>query len=107
MKLFALFMGFCILFMTAMPCNDKTENALTAQTSHLSSTKDNNHKQATDLCTPFCACNCCATHVIGQGDIPFSIKKKVTTGKPGVHYVQPFTSEQSFSIWQPPRAQNC
>jgi hypothetical protein len=76
------------------PSAEQTASATTDHSSH-----DND----TENCSPFCMCACCGqsfsfTHFQADLGLNFpTVSQKITV------YKASFTSEVSFSIWQPPK----
>ena len=102
MRLFTLILSFYVIVLTAIPCIDTTVNVVLQNTELSHQTKDCDHNNDTDRCSPFCTCNCCATSVIFQDYLvqlncfPFSEKQyfPVSSG---------FFSDPLATIWQPPK----
>jgi len=88
-----------------MPCADMEINSPAHKTSQFSSEENHSHDKKTDLCSPFCACNCCGVQVLSYHPnvdfiFPaglFSISLLVP------NYDSVFSSSFFESIWQPPQ----
>ncbi len=83
-----------------MPCGDKDD---CNEKNHTEQTAQNEHHDHDDeVCTPFCVCSCCATHVLFTNfSSDFSIHKELATV-----YTKPANADicsAVISIWQPPK----
>ena len=47
-----------------MPCADMEVNSAAHKTAQFSSEANHTHDKDNDLCSPFCACNCCGAQVL-------------------------------------------
>jgi hypothetical protein len=67
--------------------------------------KSHNHDKESDLCSPFCSCNCCGSQIVSffkVTTISFTVvSKNIKTQLPS--YASQFTSDFYGSIWQPPQ----
>jgi hypothetical protein len=102
MKTIAVLISLYVLFLTALPCIDRTAEHKVHPGQCTEQPASENHSSGADHCSPFCTCNCCATSVILQdlriipdcfpvGDSPYS--------PPSCSEVlSPLTA-----IWQPPK----
>lgn len=107
MKIINFILSIYLVALSCLPCADMEESSL----SHLSSEIAQNHEGHThdkesDLCSPFCSCNCCGSITlifVSQLNfelIPFStslIEAKET------FYISKHFSNFYGSIWQPPQ----
>jgi hypothetical protein len=65
MKHLATTLSFMILLLMATPCHDYAQdNTLLKATQADHKTETNHSHQDTDLCSPFCVCQCCQSNVI-------------------------------------------
>lgn len=110
MKVFALFMAFYILVLSAVPCNDVHNDCNDSNTKTELTQNHDHHQDQDDNCTPFCTCTCCSASVIALDFVPFQIKN------PTVFRISEKVSLRNFSfisnffgsIWQPPKISvNC
>ena len=103
-KVLTLLFSFYILALSCMPCSDKDDcNYVSADQSTFATTEHSDHDSDTENCSPFCMCACCGqscsfTHFQADLSLNFpTIAQKVSV------YKAIFSSEVSFSIWQPPK----
>lgn len=88
-----------------MPCADMEVNSAAHKTAQFSSEANHSHDKQNDLCSPFCACNCCGAQVLNYQltatfDFPPSysiISIQLPT------YTSVVVSNFYGSIWQPPQ----
>jgi hypothetical protein len=99
-----LIFSFYILALSCMPCSDKDDcNYMSADQSTFATTDHSDHDSDTENCSPFCMCACCGqscifTHFQADFGLNFpTVAQKVSV------YKATFSSEVSFSIWQPPK----
>jgi hypothetical protein len=102
MKFLTIILSFYLLLLTAIPCIDTSVDNTLNKTELSQENQDNHQHNDSDLCSPFCACNCCATSVIFQQYLVqinyFSyIEKQYFPVSSG------FFSVRLASIWQPPK----
>lgn len=88
-----------------MPCADLEVNSVVHKTSQFSTQERHSHDKENDLCSPFCACNCCGAQVLShQANIIFEFPVKsgiISLLLPNYNSV--VTSNFFGSIWQPPQ----
>ncbi|MBK8808019.1 MAG: hypothetical protein IPO21_15780 [Bacteroidales bacterium] len=100
MKYFAFILSVYVLVLTAIPCVDVPKDN-TVQKIELTNSTSEHHEHTTDLCSPFCTCDCCASPILNNSTIHFTctpIAQKIITG-----YNNSFVSSLFASIWQPPK----
>ncbi len=102
MRFLASILSVYLLLLTAVPCIDAHADNVLHKTT-LSQEKQDNHQHSdSDSCSPFCACNCCATSVvfqIYQAKLNcFSFSEKQYFPVSSVCFSNPLAS-----IWQPPK----
>ncbi|MBP7273666.1 MAG: hypothetical protein KA974_07480 [Saprospiraceae bacterium] len=103
MKIFTLIFSFYLLGLSCLPCGDKEECTVKADTTISAPINHDNHSQDTEHCTPFCACSCCAASVTFPTMASYKIPKRIfPTTKYPVYNIS-YSSQVSFSIWQPPK----
>lgn len=90
-----------------MPCADAKEDVREYSFSKVEHTKNNQHShdQHNDLCSPFCICNCCGSHILVYTEIlflPFRVQLEETKTT-NSFYISIPTSNFYGSIWQPPQ----
>lgn len=87
-----------------MPCNDIDDGSDSHMSTEFSSRNDTRDKQI-ELCSPFCACNYCSTHVF----IYFAVTALyslivIRVIKISLPTYKSISSSNFFgSIWQPPQ----
>ena len=103
MKIFTLIFSLYLLGLSCLPCGDKEECTVKAGTTISAPINHDKHNQETEHCTPFCTCSCCAASIAFQSMTSYKIPKKIfPTTKYPVYNIS-FSSQVSFSIWQPPK----
>jgi hypothetical protein len=101
MKWFAVILSVYVLFLTGLPCVDNPwENG--KDVAGCSHNPADGHAPDTDLCSPFCVCDCCATQVVYMDNTVHFDGMSCE-----IPYFFIFTSEDpstiAYSIWQPPK----
>jgi len=88
-----------------MPCADMEVNSAMHKTAQFSSEENHSHDKENDLCSPFCACNCCGVQILSyQTPITFEFPKAcnpISIQLPS--YNSLLASNFYGSIWQPPQ----
>lgn len=92
--------------LTAYPCADNHNDAL-VKSSHTQTSSHHNHShdEETDLCSPFCVCNCCGQQTLSFLEIQsFQFLVQFQEIKTSISFYKS-TSFSNFygSIWQPPQ----
>ncbi|RZJ91205.1 MAG: hypothetical protein EOO20_05805 [Chryseobacterium sp.] len=89
-----------------MPCADKEANSYAFKASRFAaSDMDHSHDKQSDLCSPFCICNCCGVQVLSYASamtFDFPLPAKMIKC-PLPSYTSVFASNFYGSIWQPPQ----
>ena len=105
MKWIAILLSIYLMALSNMPCADMEVDSAMHTTAHFSSEESHSHDKDNDLCSPFCACNCCGAQVLSYQiaeviDFPiaFSMISKIVPT-----YNSVFASNFYGSIWQPPQ----
>ena len=96
-KVASLLLSFLILTMASLPCADEpVENESVSIEAH------DHHEESdhNDLCSPFCTCHCCHSHVTQH--CTFCLKTFATFRSRPSDESFPLLSRISFSIWDPP-----
>ncbi|WP_157962819.1 DUF6660 family protein [Chitinophaga deserti] len=102
MKALCLFLSFWILLCAGTPCSDGAphDHEETSQTAvHLPVTE---HANCFDLCSPFCACYCCAVSVSLPHTTLYFSRTAALPVVPEV-FVCPPVRDYPNAPWQPPR----
>jgi hypothetical protein len=101
MKHIACILSIYLLVLTLMPCMDVHAHDSLLKEEINQTTTDNRHHDF-DQCSPFCTCDCCATHVIRKENVihfDFApIPQKCVT-----EYASNYVSSTYASIWHPPK----
>jgi hypothetical protein len=81
-----------------MPCGDKDgcNEVKQEQTSH------DGHEKTDELCSPFCFCNCCATHFIIK-DYHVIFNELPETQNLPIAFIEAHHDGAISAIWQPPK----
>ena len=101
MKIIALILSIYILALNFTPCEDS--KTFDDNKTELSQKNNANHNHnETDLCSPFCHCQCCQVHTADIGistnePLPVSISSKI------YFYIDNLGKDISSPILQPPR----
>ncbi len=98
----AIYIFFCFYFiaLTAKPCTDREDCNEFKQTEM---SKDDHQKQhADEICTPFCVCSCCATHVLVT-DYPSATIELISIDSIYKNQEDSKVSSIIISVWQPPK----
>jgi hypothetical protein len=106
MKIVSFILSLFLLGATFIPCTDlaavSTGQSLQqlevqlAQQDH-----EDAHTNSFDLCTPFCSCHCCHTHVTyNEAALDLKVDNSSTAGYTLYPNYLPISF---FSIWQPPK----
>ncbi|WP_223705654.1 DUF6660 family protein [Flavobacterium potami] len=105
MKWIAIFLSVYLMALSNMPCADMEVNSAMHKTAQFASEDNHSHDKENDLCSPFCACNCCGIQVLSyQTPITFEFSKAdplILSPLPSYNSV--FVSNFYGSIWQPPQ----
>lgn len=103
MKFFAFIMSIYLLVLSCIPCNDKQECSAKAE-QKISAIPSHQHQQPVDeACTPFCSCSHCPASAFYQSVAHNNIATAVFQSLKYPIYNYSFSTEVSFSIWQPPK----
>ena len=89
-----------------MPCADiEVGSSAHSTVEHKSEKNKHSHDKNSDLCSPFCVCNCCGAQVLSYfSGISYEFKSITTIIKlPLPTYKSIITSNFYGSIWQPPQ----
>ena len=100
-KIISFILSLLILSMALSPCTDEPiENESVSIETH------DHHEESShnDLCSPFCTCNCCHSHVTEP--CAFCLQTFVSYSSTPSDQSFLFLSRISFSIWDPPPLMN-
>lgn len=105
MKWIAIILSIYLMALSNMPCADMEVNSAMHKTAQFSSEENHSHDKENDLCSPFCACNCCGVQILSyQTPITFEFPKAcnpISIQLPS--YNSLLASNFYGSIWQPPQ----
>lgn len=101
MRILAAILSLYILGLSLVPCADAGISP-TSDVQHISQSHHDNHSNHLDLCSPFCVCHCCGTHVV---EIDYAFLPSVSPRDTKVYenYFDRLTSGLPASILQPPQ----
>ena len=102
MKVFSIILAVIVASFSVLPCSDDmtSENCGTEIHFHAGSSDHDDHSN-TDLCSPFCNCCCCHTHVTPQAHE--SLIAAIPVSDIDFNYSEGFISSTDFFIWHPPK----
>ncbi|WP_289658728.1 DUF6660 family protein [Flavobacterium panacagri] len=105
MKWIAIVMSIYLMALSNMPCADMEVNSAMHKTAQFASEDNHSHDKDNDLCSPFCACNCCGAQVLSyQTPVNFEFPAPYNLiSIPLPTYQSVFISDFYGSIWQPPQ----
>ncbi|WET03165.1 DUF6660 family protein [Flavobacterium sp. YJ01] len=105
MKWIAIILSVYLMALSNMPCADMEVNSAMHKTAQFSSEENHSHDKENDLCSPFCACNCCGAQVLSyQTPITFEFPQTdhlILSPLPSYNSI--LASNFYGSIWQPPQ----
>lgn len=91
-----------LLSLTLLPCDDMQTEDNCGTESHYHLTDNHDHDADADLCSPFCQCHCCHTHITAQQSPPLSATlafiSESTSG-----YIPNIGKDIADSLLQPPQ----
>lgn len=109
MKVFYSILALYMMALFITPCADLYKKDVSQDRNHstqIAHQNNDNHSETTDLCTPFCLCDCCGVmssvdhqlNVFNIGKI-----KSFDLSKSKVYYKSVFIPHYFGKIWQPPK----
>ncbi|MCP2025554.1 hypothetical protein L1276_000694 [Flavobacterium sp. HSC-32F16] len=105
MKWITVLLSIYLIALSNMPCADMEVNSAMHTTAQFASEENHSHDKDNDLCSPFCACNCCGAQVLSyQTSVTYEFPApytKISITLPTYNSV--FISNFYGSIWQPPQ----
>lgn len=105
MKWLAILLSIYLLALSNMPCADMEVNSIAHKKAQFASEANHSHDKDNDLCSPFCACNCCGAQVLSYQSVitfNFPLANSIILSPLPV-YTSVFASNFYGSIWQPPQ----
>jgi len=107
MKFASIFLSLVLLILSCLPCADAAPEAVADKGITLTQNHSDHSKELhTDLCSPFCVCNCCGAQILSftpQLVININREPVVYATKLEITYKSNLASMFSGSIWQPPQ----
>ena len=101
MKLFSCILSLYLLMLTAFPCIDSPKDNSMPDT-ELSQTPLADHQSNSELCSPFCVCDCCISPIIYQ-DCTIQINFFSHSQNHLFTFIPLPVHSLHLSIWQPPK----
>ncbi|WP_026729550.1 DUF6660 family protein [Flavobacterium denitrificans] len=105
MKWITVLLSIYLMALSNMPCADMEVNSAMHKTAQFSSETNHSHDKDNDLCSPFCACNCCGAQVLSYQTVAVfefvTVHNLISIPLPSYNSV--FASDFYGSIWQPPQ----
>lgn len=103
MKFFFFWLSCFMLSLSFLPCgdgkecNEKSEVIISAIGNH------HDHQHASETCTPFCTCSCCASSVLYLYNAKPQNNNRIVQSQKYPFPKISFNTEVHFIIWQPPQ----
>ena len=105
MKIVNLLLSIYLVALSCLPCADSDVTFSVSSSEVATHQEEHSHDKGTDLCSPFCACNCCGVHVLDYASplifVPSSLA--IVLRQKEVLYISPTFSSFCGTIWQPPQ----
>ncbi|WP_319802307.1 DUF6660 family protein [Flavobacterium sp. N1736] len=106
MKWINIILSIYLIVLSGLPCADTLVSETKSHTTQIvSQSHEQSHEKGSDLCPPFCSCNCCTTQVLNSAPVIswiFNIDSSLIK-KPLSTYNSILISNFYGSIWQPPQ----
>lgn len=101
-------LAFYMLAVFLMPCADVFDEEILPncnKSEQVFSELNHEHSEHTDLCSPFCLCNCCGmtSSFVHETQIHFAVQKFSIFTLTKTFYISDFKSAYHGKIWQPPQ----
>lgn len=90
------------LYLSVIPCVDAVECQEENAEYQLKAEDGHNHDAEDDYCSPFCACQCCHSHITAPGLLAYF--SHTQNSQEFSSYYSDHLSNISFSIWEPPKS---
>ena len=105
MKIINLLLSIYLVALSCLPCADSEVVSSAASSEVATHQEEHSHDKDTDLCSPFCVCNCCGVHVLSYApQLLFEpAPLAVLLSQKEVFYISPTFSSFYGTIWQPPQ----
>ena len=103
MKFLALILSLYVFALNFAPCEDTgaLDNELNTE---ISQAIDNDHQhQGTDMCSPFCICQCCHINATYLKNVDFNVTSNVISTEVFYHF-KGLENDFKPTILQPPQA---
>lgn len=97
-KVFYILFCFYFISLAVMPCEDKGD---CNEIKH-NQTSQNTENHQDEICTPFCICSCCGTHLFIK-DFETTLNQIATINTIFTVHKESKISSAVIAIWQPPK----
>ncbi|MCO5233963.1 MAG: hypothetical protein LC105_11230 [Chitinophagales bacterium] len=105
MRFFTVILSVYLLLISFAPCADASDSFCDKLKLEHAHDQDSNH-QHSDVCSPFCACNCCHLSMMANSESTYYMTDKLFIA----HIEESYSSQHYFfvstyyqNIWQPPK----
>ncbi|MGV3696998.1 DUF6660 family protein [Flavobacterium sp.] len=101
-----IILSFYLVLLSCLPCADLETDTIVKTGHEIGAThEDHSENHTTDLCSPFCVCNCCGQQTFTSFQaVTYFIPVKFEVIKTSTPlYTAPIYSNHFGSIWQPPQ----
>jgi hypothetical protein len=89
--------------MAFLPCSDIAECSNQEKPSINITTNHSDHAHTEEMCSPFCSCACCASHIFSFNYVQYVSGKIMFIEKKYDLNVAFYCNDIANNIWQPPR----
>ena len=106
MKWFNIILSIYLVGLACMPCADiEIDSASHSLATHQSKQNNHSHDKSSDLCSPFCVCNCCGAQILSHfSTVIFEFNSVTALIKLPLPTYKSLNSSNFYgSIWQPPQ----
>ena len=107
MKSASIILSIILLVLSGLPCADADKDVVIDATGKVIAHTDEHSKELhTDLCSPFCVCNCCGVQILSfTPALVFEVLSVPAdyAEKPLIIYNSNLASQFLGGIWQPPQ----
>ena len=92
-----------IAFLAVLPCSDKKLSIDENAGSFITASSYDHNDGEIHMCTPFCTCSCCSTHIRLISSFVVTITDPLHNTLLSTPYTERPSVNNSQSIWQPPK----
>lgn len=103
MKILFLFLGFYLIGLSCLPCNDSKECSEETEMAISAVNNQQEHNHTKEACTPFCTCSCCAVSGFYSPVNKVQVVKAVFLREKYPLFQEDNISTAHNTIWQPPK----